>query len=67
MFKALALGANVVACGRPVLYGLALGGAQGTQSVLEYLRDNLALVMRLAGTATMERFSRENLVLEGEA
>ena len=67
VFKALALGANVVACGRPVLYGLALGGAQGAQSVLEYLRDNLALVMRLAGTATIKDISRENLVLEGEA
>ena len=66
VFKALALGANVVACGRPVLYGLALGGAQGAQSVLEYLRDNLALVMRLAGTATIKDISRENLVGEGE-
>lgn len=62
VFKALALGADVVACGRPVLYGLALGGALGVQSVLEYLRDNLALVMRLAGTASLEDISTENLV-----
>jgi isopentenyl diphosphate isomerase/L-lactate dehydrogenase-like FMN-dependent dehydrogenase len=44
-----------------------VGGAQGAQSVLEYLRDNLALVMRLAGTATIKDISRENLVLQGEA
>ena len=45
-----------------MLYGLALGGRSGAQSVLEYLRDNLALVMRLAGTATIKDISRENLV-----
>ncbi|MEA2989411.1 MAG: L-lactate oxidase [Alphaproteobacteria bacterium] len=67
VFKALALGANVVACGRPVLYGLALGGALGAQSVLEYLRDNLAVVMRLAGTSSVAEISRENLVQEAEA
>jgi lactate oxidase len=61
VFKALALGANVVACGRPVLYGLALGGSLGAQSVLEYMRDNLALVMRLAGTSSIKDISRENL------
>jgi L-lactate oxidase len=62
VFKALALGANVVACGRPVLYGLALGGSLGVQSVLEYMRDNLALVMRLAGTSSIKEISRDNLV-----
>jgi len=62
VFKALALGADVVACGRPILYGLALGGSLGVQSVLEYLRDNLALVMRLAGTASLEDITTENLV-----
>jgi lactate oxidase len=67
VFKALALGANVVACGRPVLYGLALGGSLGAQSVLEYLRDNLALVMRLAGTPTVKDISTDNLAPAAEA
>jgi lactate oxidase len=66
VFKALALGADVVACGRPILYGLALGGSLGAQSVLEYLRDNLALVMRLAGTSKIDDITTENLV-SGEA
>jgi isopentenyl diphosphate isomerase/L-lactate dehydrogenase-like FMN-dependent dehydrogenase len=66
VFKALALGATVVACGRPVLYGLALGGTLGAQSVLEYLRDNFALVMRLAGTATVKEISGEFLVPPAE-
>ena len=68
VFKALALGADVVACGRPVLYGLALGGSLGAQSVLEYMRDNLALVMRLAGTTSLKDISTDNLVeTQGEA
>jgi isopentenyl diphosphate isomerase/L-lactate dehydrogenase-like FMN-dependent dehydrogenase len=67
VFKAIALGATVVACGRPVLYGLALGGTLGAQSVLEYLRDNFALVMRLAGTARIKDISADNLVPSVEA
>jgi lactate oxidase len=67
VFKALARGATVVGCGRPVLYGLALGGTLGAQSVLEYLRDNLALVMRLAGTAKVKDITADYLVPIGEA
>lgn len=37
--KALALGANAVAIGRPVMYGLNLGGASGVDSVLAYFRN----------------------------
>lgn len=62
VFKALALGATVVGCGRPIMYGMALGGAPGAQSVLEYLRDNLTLVMRLAGTPRVGDISRAYLV-----
>jgi len=59
VFKALALGATAVGCGRPIMYGLALGGAQGVQSVLEHLRDNLTIVMRLAGTKTVKEITRD--------
>ena len=59
MFRAIALGANVVACGRPVLYGLALGGNLGAQSVLEYLRDDLYIVMQLAGTPNVKSITRD--------
>jgi lactate oxidase len=61
VFRALALGANVVAVGRPVLYGLALGGWMGVQSVLEYLRDDFALVMKLAGTQDLRAITRDYL------
>ena len=59
VFRAIAMGANVVACGRPVLYGLALGGHLGAQSVLEYLRDDLYIVMQLAGTSNLKSITRD--------
>jgi len=61
VFRALALGADVVACGRPVLYGLALGGSLGAQSVLEYLRDDLYIVMQLAGTPNIRSITRDHI------
>ena len=62
VFRAIALGADVVACGRPVLYGLALGGHLGAQSVLEYLRDDLYIVMQLAGTPNVRSITRDHIV-----
>jgi L-lactate oxidase len=59
VFKALALGATVVGMGRPIMYGLALGGAQGVQSVLEHVRNNLIIVMRLAGTKNVKEITRD--------
>jgi lactate oxidase len=61
VFKALALGATVVGCGRPIMYGLALGGSLGVQSVLEHLRNNLTIVMRLAGTRSVKEITRDYL------
>ena len=54
VFKALASGADLIALARPVIYGLALGGAQGAQSVVEHLNDEFKIVMQLAGTQTIE-------------
>ena len=51
VFKALALGAEAVGVGRPVLWGLALYGADGVAAVLEHLRAELTNVMRLAGVS----------------
>jgi len=61
VFRALALGADVVACGRPILYGLALGGSLGAQSVLEYLRDDLYIVMQLTGTPNLRSITRDHI------
>ncbi len=58
VFKALASGADVVGLGRPVFYGLALGGWKGVQSVLALLNKELAMVMQLAGAASVEDIKR---------
>lgn len=52
--KALARGADAVAVGRPVLWGLAVGGAEGVREVLELLRDEVDEAMALCGCRTVE-------------
>lgn len=47
--KALARGADAVAVGRPVLWGLAVDGAAGVRAVLEMLRDEVDEAMALCG------------------
>jgi L-lactate oxidase len=59
VFRALALGASAVAIGRPVLYGLALGGAQGVEAVYQRLRLELIMTMRLAGTASIGKITQD--------
>ena len=54
VFKALALGADMVGIGRPYLYGLALGGAKGVQSVIEQLNQELLIDMQLTGCKTID-------------
>ncbi|MBZ5642251.1 MAG: alpha-hydroxy-acid oxidizing protein [Acidobacteriia bacterium] len=61
VFKALALGANAVAIARPVMFGLALGGWMGVQTVHEHLKGELEFTMRLAGAKTLEEISRHYL------
>jgi 4-hydroxymandelate oxidase len=47
--KALALGACAVMIGRPVLWGLAVGGEEGVRRVLELLLADLDTALALAG------------------
>lgn len=47
--QCLALGAAAVLLGRPVLWGLALGGQAGVESVLEVLQREVELSMALLG------------------
>ena len=55
IFKALALGATAVGIGRPYLWGLARFGQAGVEAVLELLRRELEMVMRQAGTTSIEQ------------
>jgi 4-hydroxymandelate oxidase len=54
VLKALALGADLVAIGRPVLWGLAVDGADGVQHVVEILRDELSVSMALTGCRSLD-------------
>jgi isopentenyl diphosphate isomerase/L-lactate dehydrogenase-like FMN-dependent dehydrogenase len=57
--KALALGATLVAYGRTPLWGLACGGADGVQSVLRLLNDELVIGLKLAGRTVARGLPRE--------
>ncbi len=58
VLKALALGARAVMVGRPVIWGLAVNGAQGVQHVLEILRAEFELDMALCGCPTLASINR---------
>ena len=51
--QAIALGADAVLLGRPVLWGLALEGQQGVEKVLETLRSEFELSMALCGAPSL--------------
>jgi len=47
--KALAMGASCVLVGRPTLWGLAVGGAEGVQAALEIIEDEFDRALALVG------------------
>jgi len=57
--KALALGARAVLIGRPAVWGLALGGADGVRDVFEHLRGELTRTMALCGVAKLTEVTRD--------
>jgi 4-hydroxymandelate oxidase len=52
VLKALALGARAVLVGRPIVFALAVAGAQGVAHALRLLRDELEIAMALVGCAS---------------
>jgi 4-hydroxymandelate oxidase len=61
VLKAIALGARVVLVGRPILWGLCVGGEQGAIQVLEILRRELDEAMLLCGCTKLSDIKRELL------
>jgi 4-hydroxymandelate oxidase len=57
--KAIALGAQAVGIGRPVLWGLAVAGTEGVLQVLEMLRSELARALTLCGCRAIGDVDRE--------
>ena len=58
VMKALALGARAVLIGRPSLWALAAGGADGVASLLRWYETELRRTMALCGAATIEGIDR---------
>jgi len=59
VLKGLALGANVVAVGRTVLWGLAADGAAGVACALGILRRELQTTMALCGQTSVKGLSSD--------
>jgi len=57
---------RAVAIGRPVLYGLALGGWMGVQGVFQHLDGELEMTNRLAGARTISEISRRYVSVSSE-
>jgi isopentenyl diphosphate isomerase/L-lactate dehydrogenase-like FMN-dependent dehydrogenase len=51
--KAIALGAKAVFIGRPLFWGLAVGGERGVVRVLEILREEIEITMAKCGRPTI--------------
>jgi 4-hydroxymandelate oxidase len=62
VLKALCLGASGVLIGRPYLYALAVGGADGVRTMLAMLRDEIELSMSLLGARRLSELSQDLLV-----
>lgn len=61
ILKALALGARAVMVGRPILWGLAVGGEEGVKRVLTILKAELDLAMALCGYSSLHQINEEVL------
>ena len=61
VLKALATGASAVLIGRPYLYGLAVGGADGVAHVVNILRREFEAAMALSGRTSIAAIDRSVL------
>ncbi len=61
LFKAIALGATAVLLGRPYVYGLSIGGADGVREVIRNLVADFDLTMGLSGCRSPREITRDML------
>ncbi len=54
ILKALAIGAKAVLIGRPVLWGLAIGGQVGVSHIISLLQEELSVAMSLSGCTQLQ-------------
>lgn len=61
VLKALALGAKAVLIGRPYLFGLGVGGAEGVHRVVNILRREFEMAMALTGRTSISELNESIL------
>ena len=54
VLKAIALGADAVLIGKPILWGLAVNGCDGAKHIIEIFKSELIRNMRLCGISSIE-------------
>jgi L-lactate dehydrogenase (cytochrome)/(S)-mandelate dehydrogenase len=65
--KALALGARAVLIGRPLIYGLIVGGERGVADVLGIFRSELDRALALMGVGGVDELDRSWLIARDDA
>jgi isopentenyl diphosphate isomerase/L-lactate dehydrogenase-like FMN-dependent dehydrogenase len=58
VLKGLAVGAQAIGLGRPILYGLAADGENGVRSVIDEIAKELIRVMTMTGVKNPESAHR---------
>ncbi|EME29309.1 Hydroxyacid oxidase 1 [Galdieria sulphuraria] len=66
IIKALALGADAVCIGRPILWGLACNGILGVKKVLGILKREFIDGMKLSGCSCLEDIHKLKLISRGK-
>lgn len=65
VIKALALGANAVLIGRPILYALTVGGEAAVDALLALVHDEIVNAMALLGCPTLSDISPHQIAASG--
>ncbi|MDX1568552.1 MAG: alpha-hydroxy acid oxidase [Longimicrobiales bacterium] len=62
IYKALALGADLVGIGRPYVWGLGAFGQEGVESVIDLLTAEFEMVMRQMGATSVDEIRRGSVM-----
>ena len=64
IFKALALGAKAVGVGRPALYAMSAFGQAGVRKMIQILKAELEMTMRLMGTPSLRDIKASMIITD---
>jgi L-lactate dehydrogenase (cytochrome) len=63
--KALCIGADGVGLGRPFLYGMSAYGHRGVEKVIDLLKEEIEMNMRLLGARSIGELKQEHVITDG--